>query len=278
MSTPTPPPYTHRPPPTPPSLLQLLLTVRRFQGDPPDRYGKASAAAQTKSLEKRSERAPEAPVRKAATDTRKHQQLGNRSAVWHPRWSHRFFFLRHSDSISTGLCSKKRPLNDRPHPGWPVCSQRLSPLTGPGQGITRRRSQRCPGLGRPRGPSRALFSKSLRLGIHTMPSHEGPTVALWARRQASPSRCCCVRGGVISTLRRLLHRGRRAQWWYSNSLIGYNRLVMLPLDNIYISYASVQHFTQQQPIICTALIYIEIKPALEIITVTVRSCDAAATM
>ena len=53
----------------------------------------------------------------------------------------------------------------------PVCSQRLSPLTGPGEGITRRRLEWCAVRGRTRGPSRPLFSKSLRLGIQTMPLH-----------------------------------------------------------------------------------------------------------
>lgn len=64
---------------------------------------------------------------------------------------------------------KEETAKRQPSPRWPVCSQRLSPLTGPGEGITKLRSEWCPVPGRPRGPSRLLFSKSLQLGIQTMP-------------------------------------------------------------------------------------------------------------
>lgn len=46
----------------------------------------------------------------------------------------------------------------------------LSPLTGAGEGITRRRSERCPGPSEG-DQARPLFSRSLRLGIQTMPSN-----------------------------------------------------------------------------------------------------------
>lgn len=75
------------------------------------------------------------------------------------------------NNVSTELSKKKRPPGDSLHPADPSARSGCHCWRDPGRELPgRRRSEWCPVLSRPRGPSLPLFSKSLRLGIQTMPS------------------------------------------------------------------------------------------------------------
>ena len=134
-------------------------------------------------------------------------------------------------------------------PRWPVCSQSLSPLTGPGEGITRRRLEWCAVRGDQAGlcsPNRSdwEFRQCLYIRAPLLSS-----ILPLSRRQVSSSPCCfsCqmrrLSRGVICTLR-WVQFSCRVGWDDSGGIhvISWNGLLMIHSDKKTHNICTRQHF------------------------------------